>query len=107
MRMIGRQLKGGKEKVMQFLSLKVILTNFASTTLVLTLVYRLVCSQLLSPPFFPSPSKAFSQIHKTPQHSISAIFIIYSPIPLPNTPRLIHPNFLHRNSQSWLTHSGF
>jgi hypothetical protein len=75
--------------------------------LVLTLVYRLVFSQPLLRFLYPFPSRAFSRVRRTPQHSISEIFIIYSPIPLPpSPPRLIHRNFLRRNRQSWLTHSG-
>jgi hypothetical protein len=78
----------------------------SSTTLVLTLVYRLVFSQLLLRLFLLFLSRAFSRVHRTPRHSISEIFIIYSPIPLPPSPSsfpslLIHVNFLRRNPQSW------
>jgi hypothetical protein len=83
----------------------------SSTTFVLTLVYRLVFSRLLLRPFLPFPSRAFSLVHRTPRYSISEIFIIYWPIPLPPSPSsfpslLIHLNFLRRNPQSWSTHSG-
>ncbi|KAF8494108.1 hypothetical protein F5888DRAFT_671849 [Russula emetica] len=52
MRMIGKPLKGGKESVTQFLSLRVF-------------------SQPLLHLFFPFPFKAFSRVHRTRRHSIS------------------------------------
>ena len=86
----------------------------SSTTFVLTLVYRLVFSRLLLRLFLPFLSRAFSRVHKMPRHSISEIFIIYSPLsPTPLAPSppsfpscLIHLNFLHQNLRSWLTHCG-
>ena len=83
----------------------------SSATFVLTLVYRLVFSRPLLRLFLPFPSRAFSRIHRTPQCSISEISFIYWPVTLPpirrSLPHLIHLNFLRRNMQSWLTHSGF
>ena len=100
MKMIERPPKGGKESVMQSLSLSVTLPSNA--TFVLTLVHRLGFSRPLLQLFFPFPPRAFNQIHRTPQRSISEIFIIYSPTllaPSPPfiSPRLIHLNFLPRD----------
>ena len=86
----------------------------SSTTFVLTLVYRLVFSRRLSRLFLPFPSRAFSRVHRIPRHSISEIFIIYSPLsPTPLAPSqpsfpscLIHLNFHRQNLRSWSTHSG-
>ena len=83
----------------------------SSTTFELTHAYRLVFSRRLLRLFLPFPSRAFSRVHRIPRHSISKIFIIYSPIPLAPSPssfpsRLIHLNFPHQNPQSWSTHSG-
>jgi hypothetical protein len=99
-KMIERLPKGGRESVMQSLSLSVTLPS--GTTSVLTLVHRLVFSRLLLQLFFPFPPRAFSQVHRTPQRSISGIFIIYSPTllapsPSSNPPCRIHLNFLPRN----------
>ena len=85
---------------MQSLSLSVTLPSNATS--VLTLVHRLGFSRPLLQLFFPFPPRAFNQIHRTPQRSISEIFIIYSPTllaPSPPfiSPRLIHLNFLPRD----------
>jgi hypothetical protein len=71
----------------------------------LTPVSRQVFSRLLLRFLYPFPSRAFSRVHRTPQHSTSGIFIIYSPIPLTPSPssipaHLIHLKFLRRHPQS-------